>query len=166
MDTPSPESKPCLDCGRTPQETRFRYTIVPSSPTPVRRGRCVPCQTVREREARRARGHTKGLVRLGILPDCHHPNADDAAWNLALRGLAVHKPEILILLGDFADGESISLHEPDEPGTRDFKDEVGEVMRALTQLDALGCKRKIYLEGNHEQRLGRYLARNAPALFR
>jgi predicted phosphodiesterase len=83
-----------------------------------------------------------------------------------LRALKVHKPDILLVMGDFADGESLSLHEPDEPGKRDFEDELGCVLRALTQLDELGAARKIYLEGNHEQRLSRYLARRAPALYR
>lgn len=83
-----------------------------------------------------------------------------------LRAAATLRPSILVVLGDFADGESLSLHEPDEPGTRDFMDELGCVMRALSELDALGAARKVYVEGNHEQRLKRYLARNAPALYR
>jgi hypothetical protein len=34
-----------------------------------------------------------------------------------------------------------------------------------TQLDDLGAKRKVFIEGNHEDRLRRYLADKAPELF-
>jgi predicted phosphodiesterase len=83
-----------------------------------------------------------------------------------MRVASYLKPETLVLLGDFLDGETLSLHEPDEPGSRDFQDELASVQAALMQLDRIGASRKIYVEGNHEQRLSRYLARNAPALFR
>lgn len=124
---------------------------------------CRPC----ENEVKRLRKKSlKKLHSVVFIPDCHHPNVNDAAWSLMLRALHALKPSIIVVLGDFADGESLSLHEPDEPGSRDFSDEVGEVMRALTQLDEVGAERKVYLEGNHEQRLQRYLARKAPALYR
>lgn len=156
----------CKRCGHEKPLDEFRETVVPrDGGTRIRRGMCVPCEAEHRRESRHPKPKS-GLSTIALIPDCHHPNADEAAWSLMLRALAEAKPSTIVVLGDFADGESLSLHEPDEPGSRDFKDEVGVVLRALTELDALGATRKIYIEGNHEQRLSRYLARRAPALFR
>lgn len=123
---------------------------------------CVECEAVLRKESRNRQGLETGL----LIPDCHHPNVSEAAWGLLLRAAALLKPTTIIVLGDFLDGESLSLHEPDEPGKRDFEDELGAVLQALTQLDALGATRKVYVCGNHEDRLARFLARKAPALYR
>lgn len=104
--------------------------------------------------------------RVLFVPDCHHPNIHLKAWNLMLRAAARWQPEVIVVLGDFLDGESLSLHEADAPTELDFSTEVDAVGKALTQLDDLGASTKIYIEGNHEQRLSRFLARRAPALYR
>ena len=101
-----------------------------------------------------------------IVPDCHIPNHDERAWSLMLRVAQHIKPKHIAILGDFADGETLSAHAPTKPGTRDFQDEVESVQRALSQLDATGAVNKIYVCGNHEFRLDRYLMENAPGLFR
>ena len=101
-----------------------------------------------------------------MIPDCHWPNANEKAWGLMLRAAMIVKPDIIVILGDFADGEALSAHAPTKPGERDFEDEVQSVTKALDQLDALGASRKVYVEGNHEFRLDRYLMDRAPGLFR
>ena len=109
---------------------------------------------------------TKGaLSRLLLVPDCHHPNVHEGAWRLMLKVARDFKPDTLVLLGDFLDGESLSLHDPDEPTLRDFEYELDAVRKAMDDLDSLGATKKVYVEGNHEQRLSRYLARRAPALY-
>lgn len=101
-----------------------------------------------------------------IIPDCHVPNHDERAWGLMLRAAHVLRPSTIVVLGDFADGETLSAHPATKPGELDFEAELDGVRRALDQLDIVGAKRKVYLEGNHEFRLDRYLMARAPAMFR
>lgn len=101
-----------------------------------------------------------------FIPDCHIPNHDEKAWGLLLRvGLAL-KPKHIVILGDFADGETLSAHAATKPGEQDFEVEVNAVKGCLDQLDQLGAENKIYVSGNHEFRLDRYLMEHAPMLFR
>lgn len=106
------------------------------------------------------------LSRVLFIPDCHHPNVSEKAWSLVLRVGLAFRPDTVVVLGDFLDGETLSLHDPDEPTGTDFEHEIDAVKKALDQLDGLGADTKVYVEGNHEQRLSRYLARRAPALYR
>jgi len=43
------------------------------------------------------------LERILFIPDVHRPFHDRAAWKLMLRAAKDFKPDILIILGDFAD---------------------------------------------------------------
>jgi len=106
------------------------------------------------------------MKRLLIIPDCHVPNHNEKAWSLMLRVGLWLKPDVIVILGDFADGETLSAHPATKPGERDFEDEVVEVKKALDQLEMLGAERRIYVSGNHEFRLDRYLMSQAPNLFR
>lgn len=107
-----------------------------------------------------------GLERLLLIPDPHHPNHDESAWSLMLRAAHLFRPQVVIILGDFADAETLSSHAATEPGETDFARELQGVTNALDQLDQLGATRKIYCQGNHETRLERYLMGRAPSLFR
>jgi len=109
---------------------------------------------------------TSGTRRVLFIPDCHFPNVHEAAWALMLRAAHRFRPDVVVILGDFLDGESVSLHEPDAPARMDLETELVAVRDALDQLDELKPSLKIYVEGNHEQRLSRYLARNAPGVYR
>lgn len=107
-------------------------------------------------------------LRVLFIPDCHHPNVDRDAWRLVLKVAAGYRPDILVTLGDFADFESVSLHEPDEVKFLSLKEEVAATITAAHELvEACGpqLRRKVYIEGNHCTRLTRYLARRAPALW-
>lgn len=101
-----------------------------------------------------------------IIPDCHHPYVDVNAWNLMLDVASYIKPYWILILGDFGDAASLSDHGKNKPLRFDFEDELKSIREALDQLDALKAKEKIYIEGNHEHRLNRYLASNAPAVYR
>ena len=83
-----------------------------------------------------------------------------------LRVAQALKPKHIAILGDFADGETLSAHGKTEPGTLDFADELEAVNGCLDQLDRLGATNKIYVCGNHEFRLDRYLMEHAPTMFR
>lgn len=100
-----------------------------------------------------------------LIPDCHIPNHNERAWGLMLRVAMSLKPKHIVILGDFADGETLSAHPATKPGEVSFEQEVAGVRKCLDQLDALGATNKIYASGNHEHRLDRYLMSNAPAMF-
>ncbi len=104
------------------------------------------------------------LERWLFIPDCHWPNADVKAWELMLKVARSFKPDGLCILGDFIDFDSMSSHDRDNLSAETMKSEVASADKALAQLDALGPTKKIFVEGNHCQRLRRYLAKNAPAL--
>jgi hypothetical protein len=103
-----------------------------------------------------------------IIPDCHWPYGDLKAWQLMLD-VALHiKPKIdeIILLGDFADFYAVNSHGK-TPGMPDLlKDERRQVCIKLKQISAVFPRaRKIYIEGNHEYRLIRYITNKCPELF-
>lgn len=100
-----------------------------------------------------------------IIPDCHIPNHDERAWGLVLRVALALKPTHLVIMGDFADGETLSAHPATKPGEVSFEQEVASVRACLDQLDGLGATSKTYIEGNHEFRLDRYLMERAPQMF-
>lgn len=100
-----------------------------------------------------------------FVPDCHHPYHDRAAWSLLLAvGRDLH-PTHLAILGDFADMFSVSSHSKDPRRIQQLEVELAGVRRGLDDLDALKAKHKIYVAGNHEDRLTRYLQDKAPELF-
>lgn len=100
-----------------------------------------------------------------LIPDCHIPNHDEKAWGVMLRAAMLLKPKHIVILGDFADGETLSSHAPTQPGQHDFEQELAIVNKCLDQLDSLGAENKIYASGNHEFRLDRYLMERAPGLY-
>jgi len=93
-----------------------------------------------------------------FIPDCHHPYAHLPSWNLLLKVATEIKFHTVVILGDFLDMDSVSSH------PRRIVREVPSLMEELVagndrldQLDALGFQRKEYVEGNHEDRLSRYI---------
>lgn len=104
------------------------------------------------------------LRKVAFLPDCHRPYHSVHAWHLFIRCMEWWKPDTLVVLGDLADFYMLSRFSKD-PKRVDFEAEVEDVNGALDQLDRLGASQKIFLEGNHEYRLVRYLQDKAPQLF-
>lgn len=106
--------------------------------------------------------------RILFVPDAHVPNNDIGAVSVLLRAAKVWAPHILVILGDWADFASVSMHEPDDVKQVMLKDEAATAKWTLDYLvESCGPQlhRRIYIEGNHEQRLARYVARRAPALW-
>lgn len=100
-----------------------------------------------------------------ICPDTHRPYHDKRAWALFLKVAKDVKPTHLISIGDFADFYKVSSHSKDPSRLLSFDDELADVNVGLDQLDALGATNKIFVEGNHEDRLRRYLQDKAPELY-
>jgi predicted phosphodiesterase len=106
--------------------------------------------------------------RILFVPDAHVPNNDYRAMGVLFAAAKVWKPHILVILGDWADFDSVSLHEPDEVKhtlLREEADVARWTLDYLAETCGLQLERRIFIEGNHEQRLARYLARRAPALW-
>lgn len=100
-----------------------------------------------------------------VVPDTHAPYHDEDAWQLMLDVARDLEPEVIICIGDLADFYAVSAHSKDPSRKANLKNEVQVVREKRAELDALGAQEKIFCEGNHEYRLGRYLQDKAPELF-
>lgn len=100
-----------------------------------------------------------------IIPDVHVPYHDKRAWSLLLKVGRSLKPHYLYTLGDFADFFGVSSHSKDPNRVLKMDLEVAAANAALDELDALNAKKKMFIAGNHEDRLTRYLQDTAPELF-
>lgn len=74
------------------------------------------------------------------------------------------QPDVIVVIGDFMDCYAVSDHIKDPTLRLEFKHEVRDANVGLNQLDALGATTKVFIAGNHEDRLDRYLKVNAPEL--
>lgn len=98
-----------------------------------------------------------------VWSDVHIWDHDEAALRAAKKFLLDVRPN-LILNGDFSELQCFSKH-GDLVNPGQWKEERRMIKRELYWLrDILPDKEIIYIEGNHETRLKRYLARNAPVL--
>jgi hypothetical protein len=102
--------------------------------------------------------------RIVAIPDLHAPYHDEAAYELVIRTIGKLKPNTIVVIGDFADCFSISSF-PKSPERRNsLKWEVEETAKCLRRLEGLSDDRH-FCEGNHEERLERYLCQRAPELY-
>lgn len=108
-----------------------------------------------------------------LIPDTHRPYHDRKAYGLMIRAYQdlvkkywdIAEFEIVIL-GDYGDFYAASGHDKHPSVQQNLVIEVEDVIAGLDELDTLfPHAKKVYIEGNHEYRLERYLAKNAPALF-
>lgn len=100
-----------------------------------------------------------------LVPDCHVPYEDKRAFALLLEAGRRLKPDVVVLLGDFADFYAVSSHSKNPERSRDLAYEVDLVHERLRDIRDLGARRNVFIEGNHEDRLSRYLMDKAPELF-
>jgi predicted phosphodiesterase len=134
-------------------------------------------KTQSSRNARKSRpsagsGARRGkdrLVRQLWIPDTHVPNEDKRAVDLVeqvAKGLGQF--DEIIISGDFGDFETVSAHANADPRKeRLLLKEVAQVRAAIRRVETWGKPkaRRVYVCGNHEWRLDRYIANEAPALF-
>ena len=99
-----------------------------------------------------------------IVPDTHAPYEDKKAWALMIRAAKVFKPDSVVLLGDFADFYSVSSHSKDPNRANQMDKEVAHTIKLLKELKTLKAKEYVFIAGNHENRLERYLQDSAPEL--
>lgn len=105
------------------------------------------------------------MKKLLIVPDTHAPYHDKRAWNLMLHAAHVFKPDTIVHMGDLADFYAISSYSKNPDRISDLASEVAVCNERLDDLDALDATRKEFIEGNHEDRLTRYLQDKAPELY-
>ncbi|HVG83200.1 MAG TPA: metallophosphoesterase [Vicinamibacterales bacterium] len=99
-----------------------------------------------------------------VCPDTHVPYHDPVAWAVFIAAAKKLRPDVLVIIGDFADCESISSHTKDPQRRQLLVDELDVVREKLDELGALRIPRTIWTEGNHEFRLKRAVAERAPEL--
>ena len=107
----------------------------------------------------------KRVQKILFVTDAHVPYQDTVALELVHKTIKAIKPDILCVLGDFADFYSVSAHDKSPDRRIKLADEVAAVRKELSRFEKLKIKRRIFISGNHENRLERYIASKAPELF-
>lgn len=103
--------------------------------------------------------------RYAFLSDIHFPYHDCKAWPLTLSILPVLNLDMVILGGDIVDFEPVSRFAKDPKKKIDLLPQLKTARTELRRLyDALDGTPIVYMEGNHEYRMERYLHDKAPEL--
>ena len=99
-----------------------------------------------------------------VLPDVHVPYHDKDAVNLMLKVAKDIKPDTIVQVGDFVDFYAVSHYkkDPDRSTGTALQDELDQARDLLAELTAIAPT--TIIEGNHEQRLTKYLYEKAPGL--
>lgn len=102
-----------------------------------------------------------------VIPDCHVPYHHKRAFEIVLEMAKDTKDlQELVILGDFADFYAVNAHGKHPHLLHTLMKEIEEVNACLDVIDAeFPGIQKVFLEGNHEYRLERYIHQNASALF-
>jgi hypothetical protein len=100
-----------------------------------------------------------------IVPDVHAPYHSVDAWELMLEAGRYLQPDSIVVMGDLIDCYAVSRHSKDPARASRLDKEVDVVRGLLDQLDSLGADDKVFIEGNHEHRLVRYIQEKAPELY-
>ena len=103
--------------------------------------------------------------RIVVLNDIHIPYQDNKTLQAVERGVKYLKPNKIILAGDIVDFYTVSRFEKDPSRKLDLEDEVGQAKDWLKGLVKQNPRADIiYFDGNHEDRLKKYVINNAPEL--
>jgi len=104
------------------------------------------------------------LKKILLIPDTHSPYEDKKAWQLLLKAGKALKPDITVIQGDFFDMYATSSHSKDPSRAFQLEMEISETKKRLAEVKALKATKNIFISGNHEDRLERYLKDKAPEL--
>lgn len=105
------------------------------------------------------------LEKILLIPDTHVPYHDKKAFDLVLKVGKFLKPDHVIVGGDFIDNYTVSSHDKNPNRSLKLKEEVDATINELKRIKALNASNCVFLQGNHEDRLERYLMQKAPELF-
>ncbi len=111
--------------------------------------------------------HIEGNVSGAVVNDVHAPYHDKTAIALACKVIGWWRPDVLVYNGDLLDFYALSRYDKNPARSYRLQDEIDtfhiEVVAPINQSVGRNC-RKIFLPGNHEQRLQKYLSAH-PELF-
>lgn len=108
--------------------------------------------------------HITGAQKVLVISDLHVPYHDTAAIKAALDYGRKQRVDTVYINGDFADFYAVSRHDKDP--SRSLKDEIAQCRKMLRHIRSrFPDARIIYKVGNHEDRMERFLAKNAPVLL-
>lgn len=104
--------------------------------------------------------------RLVVLNDIHVPFHDTDTLSAVYSAMKDMKPDRVVLAGDVCDFYSVSRFDKDPSRRLTLQDEVERVRTVLGDMRKKFPNAKFtYIPGNHEERLQKYVIRNAPELF-
>jgi predicted phosphodiesterase len=104
------------------------------------------------------------LQKILILTDTHRPFHDKKAVALMMKAAKGFKPDRVVIGGDYGDFYSVSAHSKDISRAFQLEKEIADINVGLDEIQTLGAKYYDFIEGNHEDRLRRYLQDKAPEL--
>lgn len=109
---------------------------------------------------------TRAGTKVICIGDTHTPFADEAAVDIACQIISDENPDVLVHLGDMVDFYSVSKYSKDPTRRLLLQDELETGGQLLGRLDQAVSKsaRKVFIRGNHEHRLEKYISDHAPAL--
>ena len=109
---------------------------------------------------------TENYERCVIANDFHYPYQDDKVIKLWFKFLEDFKPDTVIINGDLLDCWALSKFDKNPKEGRKFKEEVdmGESFFQELRL-TLPKAHLVYIFGNHEYRLQKYIVQQAPELI-
>lgn len=109
----------------------------------------------------------KKKLKLSVLwPDSHISSHDRRAFKLVHRILRELKPDEICILGDFGDVFHLSSHGKEAAIQGYFLNEINEINAELDKFDLYYPNaKKVYICGNHEHRMERYINEKCPELF-
>jgi len=108
----------------------------------------------------------KAGLKVAVLSDIHYPYEDAQALKLTREYLLDYQPDMFILNGDILDCYSISRYDKNPSRNIDFNEELEYAKTKIRQwVDDFPDAEFKMLEGNHEERLKKYVSSNAAALF-
>lgn len=100
-----------------------------------------------------------------LVPDLHSPLIDERAVSITLEVLDYFAWDKVILMGDVVNLDQLARYDKNPELQAQLQKDTYRSIALLRQIGrAAGKAEKIYLFGNHEGRLRKYLWRNAPPL--
>jgi predicted phosphodiesterase len=102
---------------------------------------------------------------IAVLNDTHNPYQDDRALGLAERLLQVVQPDYLVYAGDMSDFYQISDFDKNPNRMGKMQEDINSTIKMFARhKDIMPKTKQIFLVGNHEDRLRRFLWSRAPAM--
>lgn len=100
-----------------------------------------------------------------FLADAHCPFQDDEMLKATTRFIKYFKPDKIFLLGDIIDFYAISSFVKDPERVLKLQEEIDSTINWLQKIREVSKCEIIYIRGNHEYRLQKYIWTFAPALY-